>query len=238
MNVIRNSLRFPQYRCMHKICTAAFPRLCKHRNFLFFVSIENTFWSIRTTIETGINDTKLGGNSAAMDTRPYTTYVYVILTLGDVVAWEQRGEKKRTGRKKDIVEGASADARRIALWDGIARRRPFAITGGSSFFCLVRSGGRTPLVAFDNFIRHGWPYVRTILLRWHVSFCHDLSLIRIYSNSASKFAANTGDTCAPGEPERTFSTDRELPRELAETGRNSDSFGLFGIIFRGIQCGT
>lgn len=33
-----------------------------------------------------------------------------------------------------------------------------------SFFCSVLSGGRTPLVDFDNFIRHGWPYVRTIRL--------------------------------------------------------------------------
>lgn len=79
----------------------------------------------------------------------------------------------------------------------------------------VRSGGRTPLVAFDNFIRHGWPYVCTILPRWHVSFRHDLSLIRIYSDSCGKFAANTGDTCTPGEPERTFG-----PRTTARTCRN------------------
>lgn len=131
--------------------------------------------------------------------------------------------KRRIEKKKNTlcVEEASLNARRIALRDGIARRRPFAITGRGSFF--ARSGGRTPLVAFDNFIRHGSQYVHAILHRWRISFCHDLSLIRVYSDTWTSVPA-TRETRARRvkRTERTFSTDRELPRKLAETDRNSN----------------
>lgn len=73
------------------------------------------------------------------------------------------------------------------------------------------------------------------LLRWHVSFCHDLSLIRIYSNTSQKSAANTADTCAP---ERTFSSrtanyGANLPKPIV-----TRTLELSRIIFRGVQCGT
>jgi len=64
---------------------------------------------------------------------------------------------------------------------------------------------------------------RTIPLRWHVSFCHDLSLIRIYTYSNTPASLlPIRNTCTLGVPERTSSTDRELQRELAETDRNSN----------------
>lgn len=45
--------------------------------------------------------TRFRGNSAAIDTRPYTTYVYVILRLGsDVVIYKWKKKKKeQTGKK-------------------------------------------------------------------------------------------------------------------------------------------
>jgi len=61
----------------------------------------------------------------------------------------------------DIAKGASSDARRIALRDGIARRKPLARNNQRLLlFCAVQSDEpHSGLVAFDNFIRHGRPYV-------------------------------------------------------------------------------
>lgn len=146
-------------------------------------------------------------------------------------------EKKRTGRKKDIVEGASLDARRIALWDGIARQRPFAITGGFSFFCFVRSGGRSPLVAFDNFIQHGWPYVPS---RYDGTY----RSVTIYHWSAYT-CNNTLASLPPIRETRAHWAYRnELSLRTANYGANlpkpivTRTFELFRIIFRGVQCGT
>lgn len=101
-------------------------------------------------------------------------------------------------------------------------------------FCSVRSDGRTSPVAFDDFIRHGWPYVvRTILHRWHVSFCHDLSLIRQYIYiaipPAGLSAANTRDTCAQTPNElspRIVNCRANLPKPIV-----TRAFELLGNYF-------
>lgn len=128
------------------------------------------------------------------------------------------------------VEEASLNARRIALRDGIARQRPFAITGRGSFF--ARSGGRTPLVAFDNFIRHRSPYIPSPST-WRISFCHDLSLIRVYIAILEQATrGNMGDTC---ETERNQLSLRiaNLPKPIV-----TRTFKLLEIIFHGVQYGT
>jgi len=80
---------------------------------------------------------------------------------GPRAGWREKREKEREREKMDIAKGASSDVRRIALRDGIARRKPLARNNQRLLlFCAVQSGEpHSGLVAFDNFIRHGRPYV-------------------------------------------------------------------------------
>lgn len=168
------------------------------------------------------------------DTIPRERYLGRMLYISYLYpTWQCKRKKKNRKKKEYCVEEASLNARRIALRDGIARQRPFAITGRGSFF--TRSGSRTPLIAFDNFIRHSSPYVHTILHRWRISFCHDLSLIRVYSDT---WTSVTRETRARDQRNELSRTNRELPRELAKTDRNSNVQIARNYFPRRIQCGT
>lgn len=152
----------------------------------------------------------------------YSAVCYIYAIPYPYPMWQCKSKRKKTKNRKKkeySVEEASLNARRIALRDGIARRRPFAITGRDSFF--ARSGSRTPLIAFDNFIRHDSPYVHTILHRWRISFCHDLSLIRVYSDTWTSIPT-TRETRARNQRNELSPRTANCRAKLAETDRNSN----------------
>lgn len=119
------------------------------------------------------------------------------------------------------MEEASLNARRIALRDGIARQRPFAITGRGSFF--ARSGGRTLrsllLITLSDTVRRTYIPSYTSGVYRSVTIYHWSAYIAILEQAYRQYETRARRT---KRTEPTFSTDRELPRELAETDSNSN----------------
>lgn len=160
--------------------------------------------------ESWINDTIPRGRSSAS-----AIYIYIYIRYSYPMRRSKSNrkkgnrEKKRKTRCGRSVSQCEADC--SPRWN--CSTETFR-NNWSSFF--ARSGGRTPLVAFDNFIRHRSPYVPSPTVAGvyrSVTIYHWSAYIAILGQAYRQHRAHVRNGT-----ERTFSADREL----AETDRNSN----------------
>lgn len=185
--------------------------------------------------ESWINDTILGERYSAV------RYIYAIpypYSMGQSKSNKKKKEKKRIERKRILcVEEASLNARRIALRDGIARQRPFAITGRGSFF--ARSGGRTLrsllLITLSDTVRRTYIPSYTSGVYRSVTIYHWSAYIAILEQAYRQY----GRHVRAGRNERNELSLRiencraNLPKPIV-----TRTFKLHEIIFYGVQYGT
>lgn len=228
VKVMRNFLHFPD--------TAArmFSRLCKHKIFLFFVSIENTFdqYEWRPNPEL----TRSRERYLAAVYYMYISYSYTWRRCGlrakDKKKEKNRQEKRYCGRSASRCE-ADCSLRWNCPTETLRNNWWLLVF----FFCLVRSGGRTPLLLLitlsDTVGRtyipsyYGDTYRSVTIYHWSVDIAILQQVCRQYGRHV-----RTGQTENELSP-RAANYDANLPKPIV-----TRTFQLFRIIFRGVQCGT